>query len=94
MNKIKKPTILKIEDKEYPLIWKPRNTSSEGAYYCPELNFYFQRKVSGSYKVYKPHECERECPTSPCMKYIDICYGPSEDDLLEEDSDPEDKDHD
>lgn len=99
-----KQTILKIDGQEYPLIWKPKYTSSEEAYYCPELNFYFQRTVIGSYKVYKPHECERECPASPCM--IDICYGPPEDDLPEDETiycygpeeekpeEPEEEDHD
>jgi len=43
--------------------------------------------VSGSYKVYKPHECERECPTSPCFEcgsYGDMLCEPFEDEFMEE----------
>ena len=38
-----KETILKIEGKEYPLIWDKERNKGTGAYYCPALELYLER---------------------------------------------------
>ena len=48
--------------------------------------------VTGNYIVYKPHECERECPDAPCREcgeYLDR-------DCIDIDNlgEPEEEDHD